>query len=211
MLYYSGDLIIYLKVRDSPYPLVARALIMLNINLSQNITKSLFALVKSNGGLFKSDKQAGFILSHALDNAHIANQRKSFGEFGGCVRVIEYVFTLDLEGVVKVVKTSKTTGKSVVYFDRNNQESVKAFKAKFEAKNQRQVKADAINAIRSRLEEIEQLQKAVNEDCLQYLMTISPDHLITDQRMIKLASVIKSIKSNLSRLDMKHSKMINDF
>lgn len=184
---------------------------MSNVNFSQNITKSLFALVSSNGGLFKSEKQANFVLSHTLDNVHIANQRVSFGEFGGCVRVIEYVFTLDSKGVVKVVKTSKTTGKSSVYFDRNNKESVKAFQAKFEAKNQRQVKADAINTLKARLNEVEQLQKAVNNVVCEYVMTITPEKLITDARMIKLASVTKSIKSNLSRLESKFSKLISEF
>lgn len=184
---------------------------MSNVNFSQNITKSLFSLINSNGGLFKSEKQASFILTHTLDNAHIAQQRIGFGEFNGCVRVIEFVFALDSKGVVKVVKTSKTTGKSSVYFDRNNVESVKAFQSKTEAKKQRQVKADAINTLRARLGEIEQLQKAINNVVCEYVMTKEPEQLITDARMIKLLRTKKSIKKHLNHLEGKHIKLLNEF
>jgi len=178
---------------------------------SQNITKTLFNLVNSNSGLFKSTKQADFILSNVLDNIHVAQQRHVFGDHQGCVRITEYTFFMDQSGVSKVVKTSKTQGKQSVYFDRNDKTLVKTFADKTRTKQQRQIKANAINVLRSHLDQVEALKTKVMTLSCEYAMTLKPEQMKGDVKLNKMFKLNNTIKTNLERLEKKYTKLLNEY
>ena len=67
------------------------------------LSQSFASLVKSNNGLFKSEKQAQFLLSQATDGSYM-----SCGNVWGNSFNMEYF--VDAKGVTKVTKYSKAKG-----------------------------------------------------------------------------------------------------
>ena len=72
-----------------------------------DVAMSFAGLVKNNGGLFKSDKQAAFLLSQCADNVYVACGRH-WGSFTN-----EY--HCDQQGVTKVVHHTLNTGFKVTW------------------------------------------------------------------------------------------------
>jgi hypothetical protein len=96
---------------------------------------SLFSLVKNNAGLFKSEKQAKFLLSQ-VNNGETSDGKYSH-HMGGNVygNSYSFFFTLDEKGVVKVEKTQNKTHKSSVYFERPSSDGeVASLQGKHEAR-----------------------------------------------------------------------------
>lgn len=72
-----------------------------------NILVSMLGLVNNNGGKFKSEAQAKFLLSRCDGGVFSINERYAFGERGGCVRVVSYDVYCDAEGITKVLKNGE--------------------------------------------------------------------------------------------------------
>ena len=75
--------------------------------MNNDLGVSFASLVKNNGGLFKSEKQAAFLLSMCNDNVYIACGR-SWDSFTN-----EY--HCDQQGVIKVVHHSKAAGFKITW------------------------------------------------------------------------------------------------
>ena len=80
-----------------------------------NLTISFASLVKNNGGLFKSVKQAAFLTSQLVDNDHYAFH-KAYNNTSATI------YTCDTEGVSKVTKQNTVKGckQWVTVWDRND-------------------------------------------------------------------------------------------
>lgn len=88
-----------------------------------NITTSFYALAKSNNGMFKSDKQASFLLSQCEHNVYFRVVADTFGDDAKKTNYSELTITCDSLGVVSIVKVGQKSGKTTVQFERNTQES----------------------------------------------------------------------------------------
>ena len=78
-----------------------------------DVLKSLLGLCSTNGGYFKSEKQAKFLLSRFEGNTFICNASFTFGEYEGRTsrntRNVSYVVVADNEGIVSVTKGDKVS------------------------------------------------------------------------------------------------------
>ena len=174
-----------------------------------NIGKSLFSLVKSNNGYFKSEKQADFILSMAdFDNN---DGSKTFHSIIDGVGVKSYKqITVDSLGVIRVEKvmnsSSKTPNKVTVLFERL---SDSAYQEKLLADNQRQANRkiemrtyhddviiyhqSLIDEIQSRINSYEQVltKEEIDEDTKQMIrnsiadkqLAIVPHQAVIDEHL----------------------------
>lgn len=112
-----------------------------------NFAKSLATLVKYNGGFFKSEKQASFLLA-AIGSELVVSNTFSLGqEYNNKIvgHNARTVYTLDNQGVATVIKYN-SKGKTTL-FDRNDKKSVEANKAKLaeiEARLERGAKLKAL-------------------------------------------------------------------
>lgn len=90
------------------------------------LAMSFAGLVKSNNGLFKSEKQAKYLL--AMASAYPNGVFCSIGQIHGNSFCLEY--HCDNEGVLKVVKYLVKTSKSVVTWERSQEGKVTVQDAK---------------------------------------------------------------------------------
>lgn len=84
----------------------------------KNVAITLSSLVKNNNGLFKSEKQAAFILK-VVGTTYVQNMAISLGEEYNGKRVgkdAQRVYTIDQQGICKVVHVN-SKGEEVI-FDR---------------------------------------------------------------------------------------------
>jgi hypothetical protein len=107
---------------------------------TEDLSKSLFGLIKSNDGKFKSEKQANFFLSKTKDTENILHytQRLSFGTSAKANASVQWTFELDKVGITKVTKSTKVGGISI-YWERtekhilaNKSEKIKKLKSQIE-------------------------------------------------------------------------------
>lgn len=75
--------------------------------MDNSILISLLYLISNNEGKFKSEKQAKFLLSKLDNNRYDFTESYVFGEYGGCVRRVEYSILCDDNGVVHATKNGK--------------------------------------------------------------------------------------------------------
>lgn len=92
---------------------------------TEDLSKSLFGLIKSNDGKFKSEKQANFFLSRTKDTENILHytQRLSFGTSAKANPSVQWTFELDKVGITKVTKSTKVGGTSI-YWERTEKHSL---------------------------------------------------------------------------------------
>lgn len=106
---------------------------------SEDVAKSLFSLIKSNDGNFKSEKQAKFLLSQ-MDNGYMEYQSTmSFGTSRAANPTTTWEFTCDNQGVVKVVKDLPAKGRQL-YWERTK-EHIDAKRSDREKKSSDYIKA----------------------------------------------------------------------
>lgn len=181
------------------------------MNIADQITKTLFHLLNSNKGDFTSKTQAGFILSHSESNTHTAIKKYRFGEFGGTIHLIEYHFHLDQQGVKTVYKYSKSTGKSSVYFDRDDQEIVATFKAKFERRSKRLAIADKLDQVDARIKELGKTRFAINELMFDRINIVFDNDWKNDPQLTRLRQTRRSIENRRKVLDQKYRELLKEF
>ena len=112
----------------------------------QKITSSLFGLVKSANGFYKSEQQAAFLSKFFDGGVYVTRQSLTFGEYEGRTNrntaSVEWAFYADGQGITKVEKT--TSKGTVIYWERLSPE---AFAAKLDAFEN--VKTIARNCVKS--------------------------------------------------------------
>lgn len=114
-----------------------------------NITISLNSLVKSNNGLFKSEKQAAFVLSQLVDGQHFAMYQTYNNQTAT-------IFDCDSVGVLSVTKQNTVKGQTVFtkVWDRVDTSVQQAIVNKAIAKHDKVLNQGVKNAIKA-LEEYE--------------------------------------------------------
>lgn len=101
------------------------------------VLASIYSLTKSSNGLFKSEKQAAFIIAELDRRSGLFVELFSFGEFNGASANREVHVTWDQSGIVSITTKAPKSGKTTIKFQRVTQ-------AEFEAANT--AKAQAIKA-----------------------------------------------------------------
>ena len=88
------------------------------------IIASLFSLVKTNRGQFKSKKQATFLLKSFNNGLYVSRQSLTFGEYEGRTNrnsaQVEWTFYADARGIAKVEKT--TSKGTVTYWEATEEQ-----------------------------------------------------------------------------------------
>lgn len=126
-----------------------------NSSRREELLKSFFNLAKFNGGLFKSDKQAQYLLSQAEDGVFTINQTISFGTSSYSQRQVGWRVYLDNQGITKIEKETGSKGIEL-YWERTPE-----FAAKQQAAADRRSSAaydDISGIIRSMEEQLQQMQ-----------------------------------------------------
>ena len=113
------------------------------------VLASVYSLAKSNNGLFKSEKQAAFIIAELDRRSGLFVEMFSFGEYNGASATREVYVAWDQSGIVSITTKAVKSGKTTVKFQRVTQ-------SEFEAVNA--AKAQALKV------EMEQLLAAFNKN-----------------------------------------------
>lgn len=92
------------------------------------VLASIYSLAKSNNGLFKSEKQAAFIIAELDSRSGLFVEMFSFGEYNGASATREVYVTWDQSGIVSITTKAPKSGKTTIKFQRATQ-------AEFEAAN----------------------------------------------------------------------------
>lgn len=155
--------------------------------------KSLFGLIKSNNGRFKSEKQAQYLLSRMEGGLYVERSVLHFGEHEGRssrnTASVEWEFYSNNEGIQFVYKT---TSKGRVEYWANTD----AYHAKADAKKQRQVK-DTLMCIAE--------SKAYSQECI--------DQLFKEYAVLESPALADDPRFSLeliSQLKAKQKARIND-
>ena len=87
--------------------------------MTSSITQSFYVIAK-NGGYFRSEKQAGFLLSNCENNVYTTTANASFGFGDNGVVNNSYIITItcDKEGILSIVHTGYKTQSKKVFFQR---------------------------------------------------------------------------------------------
>ena len=83
---------------------------------NDDILRTMFSLIKYNGGQYKSDKQRDYLRKNG-DELY-ATQTYHFGAHNGAMAQVGYEIYLDDIGIVKVIKLTKNKTKQDVYWVR---------------------------------------------------------------------------------------------
>lgn len=86
----------------------------------EDILRSLFSLVNTNGGKFKSEKQAKFILDQTEGGEFFITQVLNFGTSRHSQRTVDWSIQCDDDGVVQIIKRTQSKGDEV-YWSRDGQ------------------------------------------------------------------------------------------
>lgn len=153
--------------------------------------KSLFGLIKSNKGKFKSDKQAKYLLSRMEANQYIERQNLHFGEYDSKSNrnshQLEWEFNCSNEGIESVYKI---TSKSKTEYWANTEEY--------------HSKADAKEALRiSEMKEYISEGKKVSQDEI--------NQLFKEYNLLNTEEVKESLSSELiAQLKDRYNTRINE-
>tara|TARA_Y100000296_G_scaffold3746_1_gene4984 strand:- start:1212 stop:1703 length:492 start_codon:yes stop_codon:yes gene_type:complete len=148
-----------------------------------NLAPSLFSLIKTNGGLFKSKKQAKFLLSHCVNGTYLYNSVAKFGKSRANQHRVTYKFYLADTHVEKVEKyTDKAV--CVVMFQFKDAEQAKLDIQTYQAK---QAECDLFNSLTKELKHLNALLIERKDALLERL-------LITDSDDIESLSEYKAIQ-----------------
>lgn len=139
-----------------------------------NILISVYSLVKSNNGFFKSDKQAAFLISQLDASKGMFIESFSFGEFNGAKALRTVFVSWDSQGITEIKTVADVSRKESVKFTRI---SAAEFTAKQE---QKQVEKE-----QSRLQSIADYQRLITEQ-----------QAIIDSKTAANAAMIEQVKQN---------------
>lgn len=174
-----------------------------------NVSKSLFSLVNTNKGLFKSEKQAIFLQSQAVDGVIYSSQTLAFGEFGGCKRVITFEFVLDSEGVQAVYKVNSKKERSTYW--KRQASYIQAVEAKQAFKQAKQQKADEINAVRKSLDRVDAFNKVLLNKLYKICLIVKPEDMATNKEIFTLNNRMKHVKAYKAVKETKHTNLLSEF
>lgn len=156
-----------------------------------NVSKSLFSLVKYNGGEFKSQKQAAFINSQAVDGVIRCNQQFTFGEFNGCTRSITWMFFVNMEGIQKVIKMNNN-GQQSVYWE-NTQEYKAEMSIKANKSTHNRMIADKMNHLSARArrntERLEHIETTVKADLMEAILAGTDNPQVIESATSKIKRI----------------------
>lgn len=135
----------------------------------EDILRSFFSLCKTNGGRYKSEKQAAFLKSHLEDGSFFITQVLSFGTSTASQRKVDWNVVCDDMGVVKITKHTTSKGEEL-YWARDGEQgardSIAAKNTVRDEKNKVHKRADLeaiISQLKSELTTREdELEKAKN-------------------------------------------------
>lgn len=158
-----------------------------------NLAASFFSLIKTNGGLFKSEKQARFLLSHCVEGVYTSKQSFHFGEYEGRTNrntaYVTFSFLCDSEGV-KLVQKETRKGSSIYW--EYSAEGVEKARSNETKRQQLRNEIKAIEAEINLLSEpMRQLQE--NYRVLQPVAEALPDNEDFQRIVSNLAANIKAI------------------
>lgn len=174
-----------------------------------DVSKSLFSLVNTSQGFFKSEKQASFLISQSVNGVVYANQTLAFGEFGGCKRVITFEFVLDSEGVQAVYKVNSKKERFTYW--KREESYIQAVEAKQAFKQAKQQKADEINAVRKSLDRVDAFNKVLLNELYEICLIVKPEDMATNKEIFKLNNRMKHVKAYKAVKEAKHTKLLNEF
>lgn len=101
----------------------------------EDLLRSFFSLVKTNGGRYKSDKQGAFLMSQSEDGMFAITQQINFGTSKASQRFINWVVYLDGEGVVKITKHTNSKGEELYWDREGTADSISSKNAERDAAN----------------------------------------------------------------------------
>jgi hypothetical protein len=89
---------------------------------------SVYSLAKSNNGMFKSEKQAAFLIAELERRNGLFVECFSFGEFNGASANREVQVTWDNQGIVRITTKAPKSGKTSIKFERKTDTEYQAIK-----------------------------------------------------------------------------------
>lgn len=93
------------------------------------VLASIYSLVKSNNGLFKSEKQADFLIAELDRRGGLFVEMFSFGEHNGASATREVYIAWDQSGIVSITTKAVKSGRTTIKFERVTQAEFEAAKA----------------------------------------------------------------------------------
>ena len=165
--------------------------------LLTSAAKSIFSLVKTNNGDFKSAKQGKFLCS-VMGNVFIYVKHFNLGqEYNNkSCGTNTYIFYMDQQGVYKVTKENKK-GLQTTFERLEGEELEKSLQAKQERLNLN----NKVSLITKRIDELMKLKDAVQDSFMADVMngTVKAGEIVNNKKVL----LSQSIDNNLNRLTNK--------
>ena len=182
----------------------------------EQIAKSLFSLIKTNGGRYKTEKQAKFLLK-ITKGFHSYSSFMSFGSSRKANPSTTFDFELDDQGVYKVFKETPAAGRNL-WWERTPEYIKKvadAERRKAEQKEQRN-KVE-IDDARRRIETTEnekrtcklKLQQELSELTLEKFTEGVPEYQLTDEKIKKYERFIAKEIANVTQEYNEHIQFLD--
>jgi hypothetical protein len=136
----------------------------------KDVVFSLVGLTTTNGGMFKSEKQAKFLKSFFMGDTLQVTVPYTFGEFGGCTRLVGYVIKADDTSITFISKQGK-----VIWTTEQKQQAIDKYQKK--QQERRSANEQQLLELRAELEK----QKAILQaDVLRYTLGLTAAGIVKD-------------------------------
>ena len=155
-----------------------------------DLSISFASLVKNNGGLFKSEKQAAFLSSKLFDG--------EYWVFDKCYNnTSARIFTCDKKGVVSVTKKNTKKGIDVFSVVWKREESyIKAVEVKNKEQQRKKVIGNRLNVIRDRGVQLEVLQSELRDQAVALVMN---DKVEAARKINSVYLIVKAHKEVMNK------------
>lgn len=175
--------------------------------MNNDIMLSLFGLINSNNGQFKSEKQAAFIRRFADGDVFTGFKDYAFGEFQGCKVRNEYRFTLSAQGIEEVIKVDSKANQSVYWANTQEHKNRVADKQTKKLASERAWNYN--KALNIHIDHLDALLKRVKDAFAEFLLTVEVNEdLYNNPTVLKYKSAMNAVKSNISAKEAKYSKLV---
>jgi len=155
--------------------------------------KSLFSLAYTNNGFFKSEKQASFLFSKAIDGS--ITIAKSFYN-----NTYLFHFILDESGIIEILK--ETSNQTTVHWTRNpdHEDFLNKKKALADEKEEKKQKADRFNKICTIINNYH----SRNTNKIINMMQSK-----SDEQMVEIMKIIKKHDNIIKQLEQELDQLMN--
>lgn len=184
---------------------------------AEDILRSFFGLASSNGGKFKSEKQAAFLLSQTDNGTFTTNQTLQFGTSSHSRRQVSWDVVCDEVGVISITKSTGKKG-SELYWARAGQPGADTTISAIEQQRKRETLPAELEQIDATIVSYNEEIESIKHDLIQCDVLLNqsdeerqfPKSLLSmiEENKEKLQRKLESKQEDLTNLERNRASMV---